>query len=145
MDAAYLVGVEAIDAQHREIFAASDCLQKAISAEDQTHQIAPALQILFDLLVTHFAYEESVMEKIDCADLEIHKHQHVELLDQFQGFFAAITLGTAPESVEHILRHEISSHILKSDMLIAKTIEHLVSRLRVHETKEIHTIYQAIE
>jgi hemerythrin-like metal-binding protein len=141
MDAAYIVGVEEIDGQHREIFAVLDGLQKAIATEGQSHRTAQTLHILFDVLVTHFAYEESFMEKIDCADLEAHRQQHIELLAQFELIFSANKLGTIPERMEHILRDEISSHLLNSDMLMATIIERLVSRLRVHEVNDIHKSY----
>ncbi|MBE0624384.1 MAG: hemerythrin family protein [Burkholderiales bacterium] len=71
----YLLGIVAVDFQHRQIF---DCIKNILSgpAEDDRLRAEAEVIKLLTLLQAHFALEESMMRNLGYPELEGHIEEH---------------------------------------------------------------------
>ena len=63
MDAKYLLGIQEIDVQHSSIFSAIEPLQRAVPGNGLPQPLVPALMKLRELLIDHFDFEESFIDR----------------------------------------------------------------------------------
>ena len=77
----YSVGIESIDQQHRKLINLINLLQTATTYSTGGGYEREALNELVDYTVSHFGYEEELMEKYDYPDFEPHKKQHQKMID----------------------------------------------------------------
>jgi hemerythrin len=80
MDDKYLIGIEEIDAQHREIDEIARSIMEALELEGRWHHVHYIVVRLYESLKFHFAVEESVMRIVGFPDVEEHKLVHKEIL-----------------------------------------------------------------
>jgi hemerythrin-like metal-binding protein len=81
------VGIQEIDAQHKEIFAELERLAILVAAEakrNSWHEIHSSLTVLLDRSVMHFGVEESLMHIHGFTDTDAHISQHQEYLSSFR-------------------------------------------------------------
>lgn len=115
----YEVGVDLIDADHRELANIINALATSLEPGRRS-EVRP----LAERLVTHFeehcAREEEVMRKAKCADLADHCEEHrkaktllTELLSRMSASDAS---GPAIEAVVDYLRHFFFEHIVGRDL-----------------------------
>ena len=128
MDAKFLLGVQEIDIQHSEIFAALEALQQ-ISSETGQH---PMLERLHDLLVDHFDYEESFMGSINCPDRQEHQQRHSELKVLLKSLVSTTPLALKDGSIGRMLASTLSNHVLKYDAQMGMTVENLIAQVHRH-------------
>jgi len=71
----YLVGIPAVDLQHRQIL---DCIIRIVGGSTADDRLRAETEIveLLGLLQSHFALEESMMRKLSYPDLEKHIEEH---------------------------------------------------------------------
>lgn len=138
VDERFYLGVKEIDAQHSCIFAALESLQKVIAKTDQSHTVAAILETLHNLVSSHFAYEESFMERIDCADLQEHKQQHVELAELLEDCIRQTTPTKTDGRLDGELGDKLSAHLLTFDTKMESVVNRLIDRFRNHEVEEVH-------
>jgi len=136
MDAKYLVGIQEIDAQHADVFAAMESLQRSMAVDTEPRALVPELRKLQDLLLAHFDYEESFMGSIECADRIEHEARHLELKVLLDECVNSTTLATTDGSPAQLLGRRIADHLLEYDARLGDVVEHLVSSLRHHEAAE---------
>ena len=77
----YMVGVETIDEQHKELFKRlSEFIQivqdKEKSWEERLDKVKETMSFMQEYVVFHFNDEEAYQEKINYPDMEIHKEAH---------------------------------------------------------------------
>ena len=75
----YRVGIEFIDAQHKELFNKTDKLIKIIESEDageRKREGSEVISFLKDYAARHFAEEEEYQLSISYSDMEAHKTLH---------------------------------------------------------------------
>ncbi len=78
------VGVEAIDAQHREIFAAANAFLEASRGDnDSTEEIERLMAFLEDYVVNHFNMEEIYMRRHTYPGYVEHKAAHTGFINDF--------------------------------------------------------------
>ncbi len=77
----YSVGIESIDQQHRKLLNLINLLQTATTYSTGGGYEREALDKLVDYTVTHFSYEEEMMQKYDYPDFEAHKKQHEKMIE----------------------------------------------------------------
>ncbi len=78
----YSVNIKAIDDQHRELVNIVNRLCKTITKREDDKAIAEILDALMGYAQTHFALEESLMERAQFEDYEAHKLEHKEMMEQ---------------------------------------------------------------
>lgn len=79
------VGVDQIDAQHKELFARVNRLLAAASQGKGRDEIGATIDFLADYVVTHFGTEERIMSRCGYSDFKPHKDQHERFLHEFSG------------------------------------------------------------
>lgn len=84
MDRDYILGIDEIDAQHREIHEVTKAIAEAVESRDKWHLVHYIVVRLHELLRIHFAVEESVMRIVGYPEIEEHKQVHRELLQRVE-------------------------------------------------------------
>lgn len=77
------VGVEQIDAQHRELFARVNKLLEATSQGKGRNEVGSTIDFLADYVVSHFASEERLMSQHSYPEYGAHKAQHDRFMQEF--------------------------------------------------------------
>jgi hemerythrin-like metal-binding protein len=134
MNYEYFLGIPEIDAQHDEIFAHLDTLLEALSSTTQRHRVPQLLQELRDLLIAHFANEESFMDAIDCADVTAHKTKHQEVLRLLDDCIESVSSPARAEGLGRKIDEKLHAHIAEFDIKMSDAVKHLCDTLRSHET-----------
>jgi hemerythrin len=122
----FSTGDDAIDLQHKTVFELSNAFLQANGKD----QLAMALANLLDYVVSHFAYEEALMEQMYMADHQEHILSHrllTERLKTLQGRLSNDSLDRMELSL--FLNHWTSTHIPRLDT-------NLVECLRLCETRK---------
>ena len=91
-DPVLLTGVDAIDAQHRELFERIGQLLEASRSRRSREEVVRLLEFLGQYVVEHFAAEELTMATTGYPKLEGHRAEHLQLVKELE-----------------ILRHELKS------------------------------------
>ena len=78
------VGVEKIDAQHKELFEKINDLVAAVKQSVCKYKIGDVIRFLEDYVVFHFGEEERYMLKFGYPDYQVHKAQHEKFIANFQ-------------------------------------------------------------
>ncbi len=113
------VGIEEVDLQHQQLFAAADQLLEAMRQGKGRSEVASLLRFLERYVVEHFGCEEKTMAEARYPALEAHRAQH-------QGFTAELaalvqkhsTEGATAATVIHVNDRVcgwLRSHIAGSD------------------------------
>lgn len=123
MDIEYSIGIDEIDAQHREINEAANAVLEAIASQDKWHLVHYIVVRLYELLRFHFAVEESVMRIVKFPEIEEHKRVHKEILQTVERLKAS-TLSPRGGSEDEATMRQFSflPHILGHDKKLAEHI-----------------------
>jgi hemerythrin len=78
------VGIEAIDDQHKEIFAKANSLMEACQQGKGKQVAGEIIGFLNDYVAEHFSGEEKLMLKHNYADYKTHKDQHENFANGFK-------------------------------------------------------------
>jgi hemerythrin len=99
----YSIDVPVIDAQHQNLFALADTLDRAAQAGEAPQKLHDLLQQLLAASQQHFATEERLMDASAFPARAHHKHQHdcfvqkaVALAGDFQAGRTGITATVLP-------------------------------------------------
>lgn len=113
----YSVNVKSIDEQHKKLVSIINELNNAMLYEKGRSVIGKVLKDLVDYTVSHFDYEEKLMEKNGYSDLENHKKIHKDLLKTVGKFYDEFSSGEVEMSkdIMDFLKTWLSEHILGSD------------------------------
>ncbi|MDX8127542.1 hypothetical protein U737_09500 [Methylomonas sp. LW13] len=82
----YLLGNEAVDQQHREIF---DLANQLVSSKD-TQALAENIMLLYQHVREHFQAEEAFMKQHDYPEYQHHVQTHNVMLEKLIAFSAGI-------------------------------------------------------
>jgi hemerythrin len=108
----YRVGIDAIDEQHRELFARVNAvLDACLTWQGQAH-FAPHLQHLEAYVLEHFAFEERMQARHGYPHLEAHRGLHAD----FVGRFRALKQGFERQGPTPLLMFE--ANLLLVDWLV---------------------------
>ena len=127
----YNTGIAEIDSQHKQIVdylnQLNDAMQKA-SAKAVKEVIAG----MVDYTISHFAFEEALMEQAEYPFARAHKNVHesfVKRVEKFQGRFAAGEDIT--EEFYNVLKRWLVNHIQRDDAAYVRPVQaHLHSVTR---------------
>lgn len=84
----YSVGIVSIDLQHRKLIDLINSLQTAVDYATGEQYERKALDELVDYTMTHFKYEEDLMEKHGYADFESHCREHARMIARVEKVLA---------------------------------------------------------
>lgn len=123
MDSEHLIGIEELDAQHKEIHEVATSLIEAIETDDKWHIVHYIVIRLYELLRFHFAVEESVMRIVGFPGAGSHKQMHQEILDTIDTLRTASLHADGLDS-EEVLKRQVSflAHIIDHDKLFVEFV-----------------------
>lgn len=113
----FSVGIEEIDAQHKELVDLLNQLHEAIHEHHGRDTSRAILDKLADYTRTHFAVEESLMRVTNYPDFAQHKQNHEDLIAQVQALQEKLDNGQAAITFEllHFLKVWLTRHINEAD------------------------------
>jgi hemerythrin-like metal-binding protein len=130
MDSKYVLGVPEIDAQHEEISALVSALQEVIGRKDRRHLIHPTLRRLNHLLVTHFEYEESLMQMVGYSELAQHRKMHRGVLRLFDDYFAHPPAPGDYEYLGKLITDKVLGHVMEHDSQMTGMVKDYLATFR---------------
>lgn len=115
------VGYGDMDAQHKRLVELVNQLDDAMRGGHGRDVVGPVLNELIRYTVSHFAFEEKLMDRYGISSSVAHKAEHKKLVADVSAFKAKFDAGSAAVSTElmSFLRNWLSSHILKTDKALA--------------------------
>ncbi len=114
-DPSFSVGVDVIDNQHKRIFDYINLLETAVREKDQSG-IKHVLDEMVDYTLTHFSFEESLMEKGDYPYYDAHKHVHDSFAARVSGYREKFEKGeNVGQRLLSDLRIWLTNHIKRDD------------------------------
>lgn len=120
------VGVETIDAQHRELFAVINTLLRE-TGSSAPPDLANVLDFLEEYVNSHFGLEELYMRRHSYAGFPTHKSEHVAFIDKFYDLRDEYDdNGATPELADKIGRYMgdwLVSHIGKIDKALGMFLQ----------------------
>lgn len=113
-------GLEAIDAQHRELYEALDRLAEALRPGAPATGLDEGLAFLSQHAIRHCQAEETLMKDMGFPDRIVHADQHQDLIRRMRDLQYRRTRGLAvgPEVVA-VLEDWLDHHIRESDLAYA--------------------------
>jgi hemerythrin len=114
----YNIGIEKIDAQHKQLVDIINELHGAIQAGSTQEVLDDFLSKLTSYTEYHFGFEEGLLKKLGCAELEEHKEKHQEFINLIEGMVGhlhnrKLNLGGM---LLIFLKRWFTNHILIDDM-----------------------------
>jgi hemerythrin-like metal-binding protein len=92
------VGVKEIDRQHKTLIGRATALQEAISGHKPKDEVAALLAGLVDLVRSHFAWEERLMESRGYEGYDDHQKEYGILLEQIRVLHQELLSGDVSPS-----------------------------------------------
>ena len=116
-DNSYSVGVAEFDSHHKTIFNMVGEMTDEEWLKENSDELGDALDKLAGYVTTHFAAEESYMEKYDYENYEEHLQQHVEYIKKISQLTSDWLKGsdTVQDDLVVFLRQWWGGHILEQD------------------------------
>ena len=120
------VGVDTIDAQHRELFAAINSLLRE-EGTPAARDVAKVLDYLEDYVTNHFGLEELYMRRLSYPGFPSHKGAHVAFINDFYDLRDEYDAnGATPELADKMGRYMgdwLVNHIGKIDKALGAFLQ----------------------
>lgn len=126
----YSVGVEKIDAQHKQIIDMINLLQDALAKKDASAEIKRVLVSLAEYTQTHFGCEERLMTLVGYPAVEAHARKHAKLTSDLLCVLMRLKRGedVSVRQLFNLLRTWFTTHVEREDMRYSEWIrEHQAS------------------
>lgn len=127
-DPAFSVGIESIDEQHKRIIEYINELCVASMYRDKA-QVKSVLLALMEYTVSHFSFEESLMEEAGYAMLDSHKQAHSAFIRRMHFFTERFESG---QDIAKELRLELQiwliNHIQQDDTDYQKIVQSMLEK-----------------
>ncbi len=113
----YSVGVDSIDEQHKQLLELLNELASAMAEGKGKTVLEPVLKKLIGYTIFHFNEEEKYFERIEYLDAEMHREEHIKLIEEvsrFKNDFDAGKIGLTV-SLMKFLKEWLIDHIAGTD------------------------------
>jgi hemerythrin len=107
------VGVDAIDAQHKELFHRVDRLLDVVERRAAERELMRVLAFLGDYVVTHFADEEALMAERRYPDAAAHAAEHAVFTARFDRLRTAFARGGADPPLADEVRRQLCDWLVR--------------------------------
>ena len=125
---AYSVGLEKMDTQHKQLFAAINALYDAmaVAMPDRQRTLA-CFEFLREYTLTHFAEEEALMRDHAYEGIDAHLAEHQKLIDRLQDFERRLQQTQADPFVDDdvvmfLVGDWLLQHVMEHDQLYARAL-----------------------
>jgi hemerythrin len=119
---AYNVGDALIDAEHKRLFAIANKALNYSYYPNMQKRLKETLKELYEYIKTHFAHEESYMQKMHFPKLEEHKVLHEKIVDSFHEFLKELPKMSQSEFEMRLIEYidlGFINHIVVEDSKVA--------------------------
>lgn len=111
----FLIGIDAIDREHRDIFDRLLALEQGIVKREPWHVMQFLLADVGYALKFHFAVEEALLAMIGFPELEAHRQQHVKLTLELSELERKVKKSNSPMDLVHFFEEWFVKHVLVED------------------------------
>lgn len=116
-------GIDVIDAQHRRIVEYINQLADAHRAQDRT-LVGEVIESMVDYTLSHFAFEETLMEDVGYEFVRPHKKVHQLFIKRIEDLQTRFRLGEDVSGELHaMLSRWLFSHIRHDDASYVATVK----------------------
>jgi len=127
-------GIDIIDEQHKRIVLYINNLYDA-SHSGNTKVVGEVIDELVDYTISHFAFEESLMEKADYAFLEPHKKVHELFVKKVNQFVERFAKGEdVSGELLRMLQRWLLNHIKHEDADYSVAVKRSMALMKKEET-----------
>ena len=109
------VGIERIDAQHRQLLDAINDLHEAVGAGKGREVREALFQVLAEYVGTHFSTEEELMRRHQYPDIDSHKRAHEGFTAKVRLFRQEAAEGDVSDEVLTFLKGWLVNHDILID------------------------------
>jgi len=119
-----LIGVDAIDEQHKALFDKINFLQEQVSMGHGQHVVDGVLAFMDTYVAEHFELEESLMESVNYPDMAEHKQEHQRFIGKSIRFELDLHSNdpALPKTMLDFFTDWLSRHIASSDKRLGRFI-----------------------
>ncbi len=127
-------GINIIDCQHKRIIRYINQLNDAKS-HDNTHELISEVLIeLIDYTLSHFAFEESLMDDAGYSGVTIHKRTHDAFREKIQGYQSRHQSGEdVSDELLKLLNVWLINHIANDDSDYVSTVKENITGINSAE------------
>ena len=86
----YEIGIQKIDAQHKELFKKINDLLEACNAQNGRQEVHNTIKFLGDYVITHFSDEEKLQRENDYPEYKNHKATHEQFIKDYENLKAKL-------------------------------------------------------
>ena len=119
----YSIKIDEIDAQHKKLLSIANELYDLACGEETNYKngVSKALKKLTDYTEYHFSYEEGFQKKYGYPQLDFHKMQHDQFIQQVNSQIQKLSTPNAEDGIVFydFLVKWVLNHIAKSDKVWA--------------------------
>lgn len=120
----YEIGIPVIDNQHKRIVEYINAVHDLQGQENVASELNEVLHNLVDYTLSHFAFEESLMEEAEYSDLTDHQLAHQAFARQIEHFRKRLNQGNEVASeLAGVLQSWLLKHIMTEDQGYADTVK----------------------
>jgi len=114
----FSVGIREFDLHHRTMVDMVNDVININAGSDDPNALPAVVNNLVQYTLFHFTAEEALLVEFKFPELEAHKAEHQELMDQVQLYHDRIKTGESLDASEllEFLSHWLLDHILGMDM-----------------------------
>ena len=121
-------GINVIDNQHRRIVEYINQLHHAIETDDRA-EVAEVIEQLVDYTLSHFTFEEELMEKADYPFITAHKKVHKLFVKRVADFQQRFELGEdIARQLHTALKTWLLNHIRHDDADYAEPVRRIMDQ-----------------
>ncbi|MCU7959266.1 MAG: bacteriohemerythrin [gamma proteobacterium symbiont of Bathyaustriella thionipta] len=136
------IGIAVIDGQHRRIF---DYIKQLEGVEESNRRetVAEVIELMLDYTLSHFAFEEALMEEAGYEYLEVHRGTHQAFSRQINALKQRFGSGDdVAQDVSDMLHAWLTNHIMDDDKSYAALVK---SKFSLLEDKKGGWLSQAVQ
>ncbi len=113
----FRTGIDPVDAQHREMIACYNDLERCLVTAAPHAARVTALSCLVDATRRHFCFEEHLLEASGYPDLARHRDEHAALLGQIDDWARRLRVGelNLTRDTMRLIREWLLDHMVGSD------------------------------
>ena len=119
------VGNDTIDHDHRYLVCYLNTVELALQNPEEKEILLSSLTELYNYAYKHFLREEIIQQKISYPDINKHKIEHKQLLEELLDLKNNMKMKYDTKEINHsydeivsFLRHWLIDHVLNTDMLL---------------------------
>ncbi|TVZ38296.1 hemerythrin [Alteromonadaceae bacterium 2753L.S.0a.02] len=120
----YEIGIPVIDRQHQRIIEYINQVELLKEAAGDREKTAEILTLLVDYTLSHFEFEEALMEQARYASLEEHQVTHKAFIDQIENLHTRFKNGEdIANTLAQVLMNWLLDHIKEDDSSYAACVK----------------------